>query len=56
MCLNIGVTIITSTTEMKIVLYYQCTVGAPVWSARVSMDLRIKLVLLAALYMNLIYP
>ena len=56
MCLNLGVTILASTLEIQIVLYSQCTVGAPVWSVRDSMYLRINLVLLSALYMNLIYP
>ena len=36
-------------------LYFQCTVGAPVWSAKASMYLRIALVLLTAFYMHLIY-
>ena len=37
MCLNLGVNILDSTTEIKMVLYYQCTVGAPMWSAKASM-------------------
>ena len=56
MCLTLGVTILSSTTETKLVLSSQCTVGAPVWSAKSSMYLRITLVFLTALYMHLIYP
>ena len=43
-CLTLGVTILASTTEIKIMLYSQCTVVAPVWSARDSMYLWITLV------------
>ena len=56
MCLTPGVTILASTTERQLVLSYQCTVGAPVWSAKASIYLWIYLVLFTALYMNLIYP
>ena len=56
MCLTLGLTPLSSTTEIQLVLAYQCTVGAPVWSARASMYIRITLVLLTDLYMHLIYP
>ena len=56
MCLTLGVTILTSTTEIQLVLSSQCTVGSPVWSAKASMYLRINLVFLTAFYMHLIYP
>ena len=54
MCLILGVTLLASTIEIKLVLSSQFTVGAPVWSAKYSMYLRITLVLLTALYMHLI--
>ena len=38
-CLNLGVTILVSTTEIQLVLSSQCTVGAPVYSAKASMYL-----------------
>ena len=56
MCLTIEVNILASTTEIKLVLYSQCTVGEPVWIDKASMYLRITLVLFTALYMHLIYP
>ena len=56
MCLTLGVTILSSTTEIRLVLYSQCYVGAPVWSAKASMYLRITLVFLTALYIHIIYP
>ena len=37
MCSTIGVTILDSTKEIKLVLSPQCYVGAPVWSAKASM-------------------
>ena len=55
-CLTLGVTILASTKEIKLVLSYECTVGLLVWSAKASMYLRINLVFLTALYMYLIYP
>ena len=55
MCLTLGVPLLDSTTETKIVLSYQFTAGELVWSARSSMYLQITLVFLTALYMNLIY-
>ena len=55
MCLTLGVTILYSTTEIKLVLSYQGTVGAPEWSARASIYLRITSVLLTAFYLHLIY-
>ena len=56
MCLNLGVTILTSTIEILIVLSSQCTFGAPVWSVKDYMYLQIALALLIELYMHLIYP
>ena len=56
MCLTIGVTLLASTAEIQLVLSYQCTVGAPVWSAKALMYLRTTLVLLTDLYLHLIYP
>ena len=54
MCLTIGVTILASTKIIQLVLSSKCTVGAPVWSAKASIYLRITLFLLTYLYMNLI--
>ena len=54
MCLTLGVTLLASTIEIKLVLSYECTVGLLVWSAKASMYLRINLVFLTALYMYLI--
>ena len=54
MCLTLGVTHLASTTEIQLVLSSQFTVGAPVWSAKSSVYLRITLVLLKAFYMRLI--
>ena len=56
MCLTLGVTILASKIEIQLVLSYQCNVGESVWSAKVSMYLRITLVLLTDLYMHIIYP
>ena len=56
MYLNIGETLLASTTEIQLVLYSQYNVVAPVWSEKDSMYLRITLVFLTALYMHLIYP
>ena len=56
LCLTLGVTILASTTEIQIVLSYQCTVGESVWIDSSSMYLRITIVLFTALYMHLIYP
>ena len=56
MCLTPGVTILASTTERQLVLSYQWTVGAPVWSAKASIYLWITLVLFTAVYMHLISP
>ena len=33
MCLNLGVTLLASTTEMQLLKSPQCTVSYPVWSA-----------------------
>ena len=56
LCLTLVVTLLASTTEMQLVLSYLFTVGAPVWSAKDSIYLRITLVLFKALYMYIIYP
>ena len=56
MCLTLGVTLLSSTIDMKPVLYSQCTVGSPVWSSNAPIQHQITLVFLAALYMHLIYP
>ena len=56
MSLTLGVTILASTIEIQLVLSSQCTVCAPVCSAKDPMYLRITLVFLTALYMHLIYP
>ena len=56
MCLTLGVNILASTIEILFLLSYQCTVGAPVWSAKDYMCLWITLVLFTALYIHLIYP
>ena len=56
MCLTIGVTILASTTDIKLVLSYQCTAGATVWSGKDSMCIWITFILLTALYMHLFYP
>ena len=56
MCLNIGVNILYSTTDIQLVLFSQCTVVAPLWSAKASTCLRIKLFFLTVLYMHIIYP
>ena len=56
MCLTLGVTILTSTPEIQLVLSSKFTVGVPVWSAKASMYLRITVVFLTALYMHLISP
>ena len=39
MCLTLEFTILASTTEIKLVLYYKYTSGAPVWSAKDSIYL-----------------
>ena len=56
MWLNLGVTLLASKTEIKPVLSYQCTVGAPVWITKDFMYRHIDLVLLKFLYMHLLYP
>ena len=56
MCLTLVVTLLASTTDIQLVLSYQCTVGAPVWSAKNSMYIWITFVLLTALNMHLTYP
>ena len=56
MFLTLGVTLLASTKEIKCLLSFQCTVGAPLWSAKVSMYLWIDLVFLTYLYMHLISP
>ena len=44
MCLTLGATLLASTTDIQLVLYSQCTVGGPVWSAKAYMYLRITFV------------
>ena len=56
MCLTLGVTILSWTTEIQLVLYYQCTVGAPVWIAKYSIYLLIALFFLKSLCVHIIYP
>ena len=56
MCLTLGVTLLSSTKEIQLVLSFQYTVGAPVWNAKASMYLRIIFFFFTALYMHLIYP
>ena len=56
MPLTLGVIILASTTEIQLVLYLKYTVGAPVWSAKDYMHLRIALVLLTELCMHIIIP
>ena len=41
---------------MQLVLSYQCTVGAPLWSAKDFIYIWMALVLLIYLYMHIIYP
>ena len=48
MYLSIGVNILSSTTEIQLVLYSQCTVGAPVCSDRSYVYIQITLVSLTA--------
>ena len=55
MCLTLGVTLLASTTEIQLVLSYQFTIGAPVWSAKSYLYLRITFDFFTALYMHLIY-
>ena len=56
MCLTLGVTILASTIEIKLVLSYQCTVGSLVWRTKDSVYFWIALVLLIDLYMYQIFP
>ena len=56
MCLTLGVTLLASTIEIRLVLSYQCTVGATFFISKASMYLQITLVFLTALYMHLISP
>ena len=56
MYLTLGVTILSSISEIQLLLYSQCSVGAPVGIAKASMYLRMALVLLAVLCLNLISP
>ena len=55
-CLTIVVTILSSTTEVQLVLSSQFTAGSPVWNDKYYMNLRIALVFLTALYSHLISP
>ena len=56
MCLTIRLTILASSTEIKLMLYSQFTVSALMWSAKAYIYLRISLVLLTVLCMYIIYP
>ena len=56
MFLTLGVTLLSSTIEMQLVLYSHCTVVSPVWSSNAPIQHQITSVLLVALYMHLIYP
>ena len=55
-CLTLVVTTLASTIEIRLVLSYQCTVGAPVWIHKDSMYLWTALVFLPALHMHIISP
>ena len=54
MCLTLEVNLLSSTTDIQLVLSSQCNVSAPVWNYKASMYLWITLVLLTSLYMHLI--
>ena len=54
--LYIVATILASIKQIQLMLSSQYTVGAPVWSAKDSMYIRITLFFLTALYMHIIYP
>ena len=54
--LTLGVNILASTTEIQLVLPFQFSVGAPVWSSRASMYHQTTLVFLTDLYVHLIHP
>ena len=56
MCLNIGVTILPSTTEIKRVIPSQYNIDYPVWIANDSMYHQISLVFLTYSYKDCIYP
>ena len=56
MRLTLGVSILYSKSEIQLVLSSQCNVGAPVWSNKAYMYIRITLFFLTSLYMNIIYP
>ena len=56
MFLTLGVTLLASTTEIQLVLYYACTVYARLCSDKPSMYLRTTLFLFTDLYMHLISP
>ena len=53
---TLGVTLSASTTEIQLVLSSQFTVGAPVWSAKDKLYLRMALVFFTDFYMHLIFP
>ena len=55
-CSTIRVTILASTTEILLVMFYRCTVGESVWSAKAYIYIWIDLFLLTALYSHLIFP
>ena len=54
MCLTLGVNLLASTADIQ--LFYQYTIGEPVWIYMSYMYLCITLVLLTDLYMHLVYP
>ena len=54
-CLTPGVTILASTTEIKLFLSYKYNVVAPLWSANASINCRTALVFLTDLYMHIIF-
>ena len=56
MCLNIGGSILFSKKEIQIVLYSQCTVGAPLLSAKDSVYFQIALVFFTDFYMHITSP
>ena len=56
MCLTLGVTILASTTEINLVLSSQFIVGAPLYSSKAYMYIRIELVFLTDFYMHIISP
>ena len=54
--LTLGVNILSSTTDIQVVLSYQCTVRVLVCNAKAPMYLRIIFVFLTVLYIHIIHP